>query len=98
MITIDEKLKTIFAALKTTPHKFLTHHHFNRMTIYNIIGGRTKPGLEILERICTAEPQISAEYLLRGEGPPLKELVKVGSGTAVRQLRRQQAQSLSSLD
>ncbi|AUD01782.1 hypothetical protein [Spirosoma pollinicola] len=98
MIPIDEKIKTIFAALDTTPHKFLTQHRFNRMTIYNIVGGRTKPGLEILERICVAEPRISAEYLLRGEGAPLKELVKVGSGTAVRPLRRQQAQPHSSLD
>lgn len=88
MIPINEKLKAIFIALKTTPHKFLIDHQFNRMTIYNIVGGRTKPGLEILERLCEAEPRISAEYLLRGEGPPLRELGK--SGSTSRQLRGRQ--------
>lgn len=91
MIPINEKLKAIFIALKTTPHRFLIDHQFNRMTIYNIVGGRTKPGLEILERICEAEPRISAEYLLRGEGPPLKELGKASSTkNSQRQLRGRQ--------
>ncbi|WP_461131986.1 hypothetical protein [Spirosoma lituiforme] len=87
MVPINEKLKAIFIALKTTPHKFLIDHQFNRMTIYNIVGGRTKPGLEILERICQAEPRISAEYLLRGEGPPLKKLGKAGSTKTDEQTR-----------
>lgn len=92
MIPINEKLKMIFAALDTTPHKFLIDHRFNRMTIYNIIGGRTKPGLEILERLCKAEPRISAEYLLRGEGSPLKEPVKGASTGTGRQVRSRHPQ------
>ncbi|AKD55696.1 hypothetical protein SD10_13085 [Spirosoma radiotolerans] len=91
MIPINEKLKAIFIALNTTPHKFLIDHQFNRMTIYNIVGGRTKPGLEILERLCQAEPRISAEYLLRGEGPPLRDPGKASS--TARQLRGRQAHS-----
>jgi hypothetical protein len=98
MIPISEKLKVIFDALNTTPHRFLVDHHFNRMTIYNIVGGRTKPGLEILEKICAVEPRISAEYLLRGEGPPLKETAKPEPVDVIRRLRERQAQPHRTID
>jgi transcriptional regulator with XRE-family HTH domain len=42
--------------------------------IGNITGGRLgKPSFELLEKLVDAYPDISAEWLLRGEGPMLKQ-------------------------
>ena len=40
---------------------------------YNVIKGRNQPGLDYLEAILDNHPDISAEWLLRGEGSMLKE-------------------------
>ncbi len=74
MIPINEKLRAVFTALNTTPHRFANDHRLGRTTIFNIVGGKAKPGLDILQQLCKADTRISAEYLLRGEGEPLREV------------------------
>ncbi|WP_177236760.1 hypothetical protein [Spirosoma endophyticum] len=46
----------------------------------------------MLERICAVEPRISAEYLLRGEGDPLRNLSAPAALNTVQQLRQFQVQ------
>ena len=39
---------------------------------YNVIKGRSRPGLEYIEAILETHPHISAEWFLRGEGERIK--------------------------
>ena len=92
MTLLPERLSSTFLALETTPFKFANEYGFNRASIFNLVAGRTKPGFEMLERICTVEPRISAEYLLRGEGEPLRNLSAPTALNTVQQLRKFQEQ------
>ncbi|CCH54460.1 hypothetical protein BN8_03632 [Fibrisoma limi BUZ 3] len=43
-------------------------------TFYNIINGERKPSYSTIEKVCLVESRISAEYLLRAEGDPLRSI------------------------
>lgn len=66
--------------------------------IFCIVNSESKPGLELLERLCRVEPRISAEYLLRGEGEPLRDQGIATNLTTVEQLREFKADINQSLD
>lgn len=44
----------------------------SRTKIYNAINGKTTPGFETLEAILETFPDVSAEWLMRGQGEMLK--------------------------
>lgn len=92
MISFPERLSSVFDILQSSPYKFANEHGFNRASLFNLVAGRTKPGLDMLERICEVEPRISAEYLLRGEGDPLRNLNEPTALSTVQQLREFQVQ------
>lgn len=92
MIPFPERLSTVFDALQSSPYKFANEHGFNRASLFNLVAGRTKPGFDMLERICEVEPTVSAEYLLRGEGEPLRNLNAPTALSTVQQLREFQIQ------
>ena len=97
MKPFSERLSIIFKSLNTTPYRFANENEgFNKAGVFNMIGGRTKPNLDMLERICAAEPRISAEYLLRGKGEPLLDLAE--ALTTVEQLQAFKAEMIQALD
>ncbi|MDB5241410.1 MAG: hypothetical protein JWP57_2035 [Spirosoma sp.] len=85
------RLQTVLSALGTTANAFGLQHGLNIQTLYNIAKGRRKPGFDILQAICKAEPRISAEYLLRGEGSPLRHPEIINPTFTADQLRSLQA-------
>jgi hypothetical protein len=62
-------------------------HGMNRSSLFNLIDPERRPSFEMLERICAAEPRISAEYLLRGEGEPLRDAQLATTRTTVDELK-----------
>ena len=82
MTPLSERLQEVFNALDTNAYKFATHHGMAKVPLYNILSGKSKPGFELLEKICEAEQTISAEYLLRGEGAPLRGMQGFVSSSA----------------
>jgi hypothetical protein len=73
----QSRLTTVFEALNTTPNAFAKAHGLNAPTLYGFINGVRSPGFNILAHICESEPRISAEYLLRGTGSPLRDAQRV---------------------
>lgn len=67
------RLTAIFDALNTNPSAFAKAHGLNAPTVYGFVNGVRSPGFNILAHICESEPRISAEYLLRGTGSPLRD-------------------------
>ena len=98
MIPFHERVVSVFSALQTTPHKFATLYGFNRVSMYNMVNPERKPGVDMLERVCVAEPRISAEYLLRGEGEPLRDQRLATNLTTVEQLLEFKTEINQSLD
>ena len=98
MIHFAERLKSTFDALNTTAHKFSGSHGFNRSSMFGMLNGKTRPNLDMLERLCLAEPRISAEYLLRGEGEPLRDNRRSVDLTTVEELRALKVEIDAALD
>jgi len=98
MIPLPERLGLVFDALQTSPYKFANEHGFNRASLFNLVSGRTRPSFDMLERICKVEPRISAEYLLRGEGEPLRDQRMAANLSTVEQLLEFKEEINQSLD
>lgn len=87
MPPFHERIKQVLSALGTTPYKFASEHDgFNKATMFNMLSPDRRPSFEILERMCAVQPRISAEYLLRGEGEPLRDSQLATAKTTVEEL------------
>ncbi|MVM36235.1 hypothetical protein GO755_39865 [Spirosoma sp. HMF4905] len=87
MVTINQRVQIIFERLQTNAHAFAETHRLVASSLYNIVKNNRKPNSETLERMCAVEPRISAEYLLRGEGEPLRDQRLIANLTTAEQLR-----------
>lgn len=86
MKTIGERLTAVFVELGTTASAFAVQHSLNAPTLYNIVSGRRSPHYQTVVDICRAEPRISAEYLIRGEGQPLRNPLAIDPAVYARAL------------
>lgn len=98
MIPFPERIKVIFSALDTTAHKFANAHGLNRTTVFNLLNEDRRPNFELIERICQAEPRISAEFLVRGEGEPLRDKLQAQTMATLDQLNALKAEINAPLD
>lgn len=71
MLSFKERLKILIDALGLTAARFSELHGVSQVSMSKMLNGDTKPSLDTLEKICLANPKISADFLLRGEGQPL---------------------------
>ncbi|GAB4035467.1 hypothetical protein [Spirosoma jeollabukense] len=92
------RIKAILDALNTTPNAFALAYGLNVPTMYAFANGSRNPGYDTLVSICTVEPRISAEYLLRGEGEPLRDKQLSTALTTVEQLKELKQEIIQSLD
>ncbi|MVM35497.1 hypothetical protein GO755_36080 [Spirosoma sp. HMF4905] len=92
MLPFNERVKTALVALNTTPYKFANQYGLNRASLFNVVNQERRPSFDLVERICAVEPRISAEYLLRGEGDPIRNLSAPTALNTVQQLREFQMQ------
>lgn len=86
MIPFNERLLALLNALNVKSGEFAKRHKISRVSMGNFLSGQTKPSLETLERICSADPRISTDYLLRGTGSPLHENKPVENADTVKLL------------
>lgn len=98
MLTINQRVQTVFERLQTNAHAFAETHSLVASSLYNIVKNNRKPNSETLERICKVEPRISAEYLLRGEGEPLRDQRMAANLSTVEQLLEFKEEINQSLD
>ncbi|WP_162055058.1 helix-turn-helix domain-containing protein [Pontibacter pamirensis] len=69
---INERIKLIIEEYKHTPSSFARSIGSSRQTVTNIIEGRNKPSYDFLLSILVAEPDVSSDWLMKGEGHMLK--------------------------
>ena len=79
--TYSEWFSEAFKALGVTPNEVAIKLGIVNVKIYNIVGGRGKPGYETIQQILTAYPRLNANWLLKGQKPILHESSAIIEGT-----------------
>lgn len=69
---ISERVKALFAHYKTTANAFARKTGFRQGSISEYFTGKTSPNLAFVMLILEEYPDVSADWLLRGEGSMLK--------------------------
>ena len=98
MQPFSQRIRVVFDALQTSPHRFANAYGLNRSSIFNTLSEERRPSFDLVERICAVEPRISAEYLLRGEGEPLRDHLRTTNLTTIEQLMVFKSEINQSLD
>lgn len=70
-VTIQDRLKSVFDALGITIYQIAKELGENPSKFYNILNGRAKPSYDTIMSLLACYPQISADYLIRGNMPVL---------------------------
>lgn len=72
-LTIQERLKEVFEALGISIYQIAKDLGENSSKFYNILNGRANPSYDTIARLLQSYPHVSADYLLRGVLPVLRE-------------------------
>ena len=70
---MNRRFQTILDLENLSPAQLADRLGVQRSGISHILSGRTKPSFELLQRVVQSFPEISAEWLITGNGKPLKE-------------------------
>ena len=80
---MNRRFQTILDLENLSPAQLADRLGVQRSGISHILSGRNKPSFELLQRVVQSFPEISAEWLITGNGKPLKEQNQaVASGAA----------------
>lgn len=71
-----KRIKAIALALDLKVNDFAAQTGINITQMYSYSAGQNLPNWPTLDRILTTFPNVSAEYLMRGEGAVLNNLNK----------------------
>lgn len=71
--SIQDRLKDVFEALGLTIYQIAKDLGENSSKFYNILNGRANPSYDTIVRLLQSYPQVSADYLLRGVLPVLRD-------------------------
>lgn len=76
--TIFNRLAYLIESKKMTPYGFSKELGFDKPAkLYTILRGKVRPSYDTLETILTKFEDISAEWLLRGDGDPVRIINKI---------------------
>ncbi|NBB22599.1 hypothetical protein GVN20_24810 [Runella sp. CRIBMP] len=70
--TINERFQELISILGKSNNAFAISIGKTSTTINNIVDGKSKPGYELLEAIFSVYPQVSRDWLIMGEGEPIR--------------------------
>ena len=80
---MNRRFQTILDLENLSPAQLADRLGVQRSGISHILSGRNKPSFELLQRVVQSFPEISAEWLITGNGKPLKEqTLAAASGAA----------------
>lgn len=71
---IKDRITHIISKEQLSASSFADSIGVQRSSISHILSGRNKPSLDFLQKIIKSYPKYSAEWLITGDGNPLKEL------------------------
>ncbi|MBO0951087.1 helix-turn-helix domain-containing protein [Fibrella forsythiae] len=75
MEAINERVAQLVKALGHTPTSFGKKIGKAQSSVAVIVDGRSKPGFEFLELVCTYFPEVSRDWLMVGEGEMFRQAI-----------------------
>ena len=79
---MNRRFQTILDLENLSPAQLADRLGVQRSGISHILSGRNKPSFELLQRVVQSFPEISAEWLITGNGKPLKEQTQAAASGA----------------
>ena len=79
---MNRRFQTILDLENLSPAQLADRLGVQRSGISHILSGRNKPSFELLQRVVQSFPEISAEWLITGNGKPLKEQNQAAASSA----------------
>ena len=93
---MNRRFQTILDLENLSPAQLADRLGVQRSGISHILSGRNKPSFELLQRVVQSFPEISAEWLITGNGKPLKEQNQAAASGATSSATSSAANSRSS--
>ena len=93
---MNRRFQTILDLENLSPAQLADRLGVQRSGISHILSGRNKPSFELLQRVVQSFPEISAEWLITGNGKPLKEQNQAAASSAASSAASGAANSRSS--
>ena len=93
---MNRRFQTILDLENLSPAQLADRLGVQRSGISHILSGRNKPSFELLQRVVQSFPEISAEWLITGNGKPLKEQNQAAASGAASSATSSAANSRSS--
>ena len=93
---MNRRFQTILDLENLSPAQLADRLGVQRSGISHILSGRNKPSFELLQRVVQSFPEISAEWLITGNGKPLKEQNQAAASGATSTATSSAANSRSS--
>lgn len=93
---MNRRFQTILDLENLSPAQLADRLGVQRSGISHILSGRNKPSFELLQRVVQSFPEISAEWLITGNGKPLKEQNQAAASSAASSATSSAANSRSS--
>ena len=79
---MNRRFQTILDLENLSPAQLADRLGVQRSGISHILSGRNRPSFELLQRVVQSFPEISAEWLITGNGKPLKEQNQAAASSA----------------
>lgn len=70
---VSGRISKLIEFLNVGPNIFMSRVNVSRQTYHNLKTGRSKPDYKTIYAILSGFPEVSAEWLMRGDGSILKE-------------------------
>jgi len=70
---MEERINSILKHYDLSSSQFADEIRVQRSSVSHVLTGRNKPGFDFIQKILTAFPEVSAEWLITGVGKMLKE-------------------------
>ena len=93
---MNRRFQTILDLENLSPAQLADRLGVQRSGISHILSGRNKPSVGLLQRVVQSFPEISAEWLITGNGKPLKEQNQAAASGAASSATSSAANSRSS--
>lgn len=73
IITDAQKVQSILDELSISSYRLTQELKLSASAIYHVLNGKNQLSMNLIDKICTAYPQVSKKYLTKGIGEPLIE-------------------------
>jgi len=92
---MQKRIQQIIDKFQLSPNTFANEIGVNRSTISHILSGRNKPSIEVLQKILSRFNELSASWLLIGQGSMFEDHQNIESKNVTAQ---QNTQTLKSIE